>query len=138
MLNSASSKKLPAFITETGWSDKKIPDSVLSKYYSFAFSQIWEKDKDKIVAITPFLLNAGGEPFAQFSFFKNGQEKETYKALILLPKEKGDPQLKASSSLLANESKISSIETFGPKKDRTERPFSPFVQLYFKTIFGLN
>ncbi len=88
LLNSASNKKLPVFITETGWSDKKIPESVLSKYYSFVFSEIWGKDKDKIVAITPFLLNAGGEPFSQFSFFKNGVAKETYKALIYLSKEK--------------------------------------------------
>ena len=102
------------------------------------FSQIWEKDKDKIVAITPFLLNAGGEPFAQFSFFKNGEAKETYKALASMIKEKGEPLQEPNSNIVSSEPRIFSVETFGPKKKSAEKPFSPLIQIYFKTIFGLN
>ena len=59
-------KKLPVFITETGWSNKTLSDRQIANNYNFAFVHIWSNDQ--VVAVTPFLLDAKTEPFNQFSF----------------------------------------------------------------------
>lgn len=139
LLNSVSSKKLPAFITETGWSDKTLPQSVISKYYDMTFKNIWDKDRDKIVAITPFLLTAGGEPFNQFSFFKDGQPTDFLKTVISMTKTKGAPgQTKVKPSITPSISPALAQESFKGYKPTNGKAMSPFVSLYFKTIFGLN
>lgn len=85
-------KNLPVFITETGWSQNKIPDSKVSSFYKEAFASIWADQS--IIAITPFLLRAGSDPFAQFSFLdKNQGPTGQYSAIKELPKIKGDPVL---------------------------------------------
>lgn len=137
MINNNAPKKLPAFITETGWSDKTLSASTISQYYEITFNDIWNKDKDKIVAITPFLLTAG-HPFDVFSFFKDGKEKEYYKTLFSLSKEKGKPSITANTATIA-----SSDETvLGAKSfeqgEQTTNLVSPFAKLYIKTILGLN
>lgn len=137
MINKNASKKIPAFITETGWSDKKLPGSVISKYYTQTFTDIWNEDKDKIVAITPFLLNSVGGPFDHFSLLKNGEEKEYYKTLVGLPKEKGKPSLVSSPQVAsATETKLDEKSFIALNLDRSLVP--PFAKLYFKTLMGLN
>ena len=44
----------PVFITETGWDQTKIKDSVLAGYWSSAW-QTWLNDPN-VVAVTPFVL----------------------------------------------------------------------------------
>lgn len=86
------SKDLPVFITETGWSRDKIPDNIVGSYFQTALNSVWN-DPD-IVAITPFLLRAGGGPFTQFSFLDtSGNPSSAYNAVYNFTKTKGQPTL---------------------------------------------
>lgn len=139
IVNQGAPKKLPTFITETGWSNKTVSDTVISKYYQITFQDIWEKDKDKIVAITPFLLSAGGDPFQQFSFFKNGQPSDFLKTVLSMTKPKGNPdQPKPIPPLKVSENIALVSERFQPVTVTDSKPLSPFVSMYFSTIFGLR
>lgn len=139
MINNNATKKIPAFITETGWSDKTLPGSVISKYYMQTFSDIWNDDKDKIVAITPFLLNSIGGPFDNFSLLKNGEEKVYYKTLAQLPKEKGKPSVANNKQAVAgSDSQILDDKSFKKIIEGDGTLVSPFAKLYFTTIMGLN
>lgn len=92
LVQNLEGKQLPIFITETGWTDTQIPEPVQSTYYKDTFTSIWN-DKN-VIAVTPFLLRAGEGPFAQFSFIKDGSQKQDkYKALQTLQKTKGEPIL---------------------------------------------
>lgn len=92
LVQNLEGKKLPVFITETGWTDTQIPETVQSAYYKSAFTSIWKDDS--VIAVTPFLLSAGEGPFAQFSFIKDGSPKQDkYNAIQSLPKNKGQPVL---------------------------------------------
>lgn len=86
-----SSKYLPVFITETGWSSSAVSDSTQANYYKETFLKYWN-DKS-IVAVTPFLLNAGPGPFEQFSFVKTGAKTQIYTAYSAIAKIKGEPVL---------------------------------------------
>ncbi len=70
----------PVFITEVGWIDQ--PD-----LYPSALKQIWTENN--IVAITPFLLQAGAGEFAPFSL----SNSPAYSGLVSLPKITGSPLL---------------------------------------------
>ena len=71
-------KNLPIFITETGWKhsegkevNNKFPTpETVAEYYKQSFNGAWATDR--IVAVTPFLLNYQEPPFDQFSFRRNG------------------------------------------------------------------
>ncbi|MCL6096391.1 MAG: hypothetical protein M1444_01760 [Patescibacteria group bacterium] len=91
LVQSLEGKSLPVFITETGWTNDKISDSVQSNYYKTAFTSIW--NNSNVIAVTPFLLRAGEGPFAQFSFIKGGSRLDKYNAIQNLPKSKGEPIL---------------------------------------------
>lgn len=92
LVQNLEGKKLPVFITETGWTDAQVSESVQSTYYKDTFTSVWN-DKN-VIAVTPFLLNAGMGPFAQFSFIKDKlPTQDKYKALQTLQKNKGEPML---------------------------------------------
>ncbi len=96
LINSYTVNKKPVFITETGWDSKKLPESVIASYYKTAYENFWNKDRDKIVAITPFLLNSqGGGAFDIFSFVKDGRQTQYYTVAEKMEKTKGDPLLEA-------------------------------------------
>lgn len=104
-------KQLPIFITETGWKhaegkelDRSFPKAdTVAQYFKEAFNGAW--GNERIVAVTPFLLNYQDTPFDHFSFKKiTGEEQnvkilgaafpeyyEPYQALIDLPKSSGKP-----------------------------------------------
>lgn len=139
LLNAHSPKKLPVFITETGWSDKSIPDSIISKYYQMTFKDIWSKDRDKIVAITPFLLTGGGGQFEVFSFLKDGAPKDYFKTVVAMSKVKGNPETDVSQTMLAKKNTaVLASQTFKQVQIPKKIAWSPYISLYFKTIFGLN
>ena len=82
--NLGINKNLPVFITETGWRhaeglkyDPKLPEEdTVAGYYLHAFENAW--DANRIVAITPFLLNYQEAPFDHFSFKRiTGEGQET-------------------------------------------------------------
>ncbi len=94
-------KKLPVFITETGWKhaegvnyNKYYPSTEqVAKYYEQAFQGAW--NSDRIIAITPFILNYQQSPFDHFSFKKITDEKQDtypqYLAIKNLSKSVGQP-----------------------------------------------
>lgn len=93
LIQSLSNKNLPTFITETGWSANTIAPATIASYYQQAFTSVW--NDGQIVAVTPFLLRAGGaEPFTQFSFLDaSGKPNALYNAIAGLQKTKGQPAL---------------------------------------------
>ena len=105
LASSLSSKTLPVFITETGWAGS-IADDQKATWYQTAFSNSWS-DSD-IVAITPFILRAGGEPFKKFSFLKeDGSKTLQYIAYQQIPKVKGTPTLtKPVPAILGTETTV--------------------------------
>ena len=69
-------KEFPIFITETGWTHDEYGnvnnEDSLGQKYTKAFNEIW--DNEKMVAVTPFILNYIDEPFSVFSWKnKNGE-----------------------------------------------------------------
>ena len=71
-INQFTPKKLPVFITETGWSSVRLNEQTISNFYSYAFKNLWSHDQ--VVAVTPFLLFAGEGPFSQFSLLKRDSQ----------------------------------------------------------------
>jgi len=101
-----STKKLPVFITETGWSGNYLSEHQIAIYYQYVLTHQWTDAN--IVAITPFLLNAQDGPFKQFSFKnKDGVFKEFSTTLSsfatkgepLPPKAAQTPEATSSSQI---------------------------------------
>ncbi|MBI4084792.1 MAG: hypothetical protein HY431_02700 [Candidatus Levybacteria bacterium] len=91
LAQSLSNKALPVFITETGWTDS-IGDEKRAEYYKEAFESLWSDPG--IVAVTPFLLRAGGGPFKQFAFLQGDDSPTKQHDMIeKLQKTKGRPIL---------------------------------------------
>ena len=92
-----TTKKLPVFITETGWSGKNLSEHQISLYYQYVFTHQWTDSN--IVAITPFLLNAQDGAFINFSF-KNtdGSFKEFAQTLSSFA-TRGEPVLAVAEVL---------------------------------------
>jgi hypothetical protein len=91
LLSQLTSKKLPIFITETGWSSQRVSEDDRAKYYKQAFQTVW--NDPQIAAVTPFVLRASG-PFEQFTFIKGDTTyTKQYTAIKDLPKIKGTPKL---------------------------------------------
>jgi len=109
-------KKLPIFITETGWlredgEKKGLDEKSIADFYEFAFLQVW-KNPD-LVAITPFVLEYPQSNFYQFSFKKSIADNERpfydyYYRIQSLAKTKGEPirDNKASNLALNIDGKI--------------------------------
>jgi len=92
LVESLSTKKLPIFITETGWSSDVISDDLRARYYQVAFSDVWSDPG--IVTVAPFLLSAGGGPFEQFTFLKgDGSFTKQYEVFQSFKKTKGMPTI---------------------------------------------
>lgn len=90
LIEGLSNKKLPVFITETGWTQEEFSDKVIGDYFKLALEDVW--NHPQIVAITPFLLKAGPGPFEKFSLMKdNGDKNEIFKSLESINKTKGKP-----------------------------------------------
>lgn len=121
-------KKLPVFITETGWKhaegvtyNRFYPSTEqVAKYYEQAFQGAWTSDR--IIAVTPFILNYQQSPFDHFSFKKiNGEQQDPkvlgekysediknkyhpqYKAIKDLPKQAGRPVQMNQAKLIKGE-----------------------------------
>lgn len=100
LLQGFANKDLPVFITETGWAQDVVGQDTAAHYLSTAFQTVW--NTDSVVAITPFLLQAGSGPFTPFSFFdSSGKENTVYTTLHDLPKVKGTPHVNPEQVLSA-------------------------------------
>lgn len=81
----------PVFITETGWDQTKVKDSVLTGYWNTAWD-IWKGDPN-VVSVTPFVMRAGS-PFEEFSLYKENDEYSiSGQAIFDQPKTVGTPNL---------------------------------------------
>jgi len=130
-----TAKKLPVFITETGWSNRNLSDSQVAYYYQYAFSKVWSDPN--IVAVTPFLLNAQEGPFKQFSFLNQSQEKKEFSGtfsvlarmgLPILPTTETSPELAKEPPIITKSEPIT----------RDADPYSDLKTFYnnLKSLFG--
>lgn len=127
-------KVLPIFITETGWKhsegekyDSSLPSAEkVASYYQKAFQEAW--NNNRIVAVTPFILNYQSFPFDHFSFKKFTGEKQNskilgiqypefypqYQVLADLPKTQGLPvqedKAKLEKAAIFKENLLNSFE----------------------------
>lgn len=134
LINSYASRKIPVFILETGWNNKKLGENLIAKYYKTAYEDFWSKDKDKIVAITPFLLISGGGSFDTFSFIQHGKETEYYKQISILDKTKGEPLIQAVRGLTVSkiqELKERVFDTKNPDFTLGNLLVINFIKLFF-------
>ncbi|MEK7524975.1 MAG: DUF192 domain-containing protein [Patescibacteria group bacterium] len=73
-------KELPVFITEAGWSRQRLDDRTIATFYNHAFYNAWADEQ--VIAVTPFLLFAGTEPFSNFSLLtKDSRPTLAYQAI---------------------------------------------------------
>lgn len=54
------------FITETGWINNYTTRNLLDFYYRYAATYVWSDER--VVAVTPFILQGDPGPFSEFSF----------------------------------------------------------------------
>ena len=99
-------KKLPVFITETGWAHNKNdaingyfePDEISQKIKT-AFQESW--NNENVVAVTPFILNYKEPPFDIFSWKDaSGNYYDFFFAVKDIPKVQGQPKQINSGHLL--------------------------------------
>ncbi len=93
-------KKLPVFITETGWDGAKISRIGVANHFQTAYESIWLPDND-VVAVTPFVLDYQTEPFLHFSWRMQGSDDyyDQFYTVKDLAKQSGKPEIKESGSL---------------------------------------
>lgn len=132
LINSHTVSKKPVFITETGWDSKKLSEQLIASYYEIAYRDFWNKDKDKIVAITPFLLNSQGGTFDIFSFVKNGKQTRYYEVSQKMEKTKGQPLLEAVKGIATK--KITEFKRL-VVKDEVDQTVAKEVVVEFVKIF---
>ena len=86
-------KELSVFITETGWERKKLSEEQVAQNFKIAFEQVWLPD-EKIIAVTPFVLDYQMEPFLGFSWKRKGDDGfyQQYYFVQSVPKTKGEPE----------------------------------------------
>lgn len=109
--NLGVTKNLPVFITETGWKhaeginyNPNFPSTnTVAGYYKNAFENAWTAQR--IVAVTPFLLNYQDPPFDHFSFKKVKSDGfyAFYQSIKDLPKTKGQPLWETATKLTKGE-----------------------------------
>lgn len=126
-------KNLPIFITETGWTSNEVSDETKLRYYQETFDTIW--NDPGIVAITPFVLDARGGPFQQFSFVTaTGSATPQYTLMKELTKIKGAPTIPVRV-LAAEATNQSPFQTL---KKQSERHGSFFSNLFANMLKWLN
>ncbi len=117
-----SGKKLPVFITETGWSDNRLSKNQISSYFTYAFESVWSDPG--VAAVTTFLLQAGTEPYLQFSLLDgNGNLNEISDTIQKLPKIAGKPTVNYNTELssISQQDKNTPLKAF-PKKIQYGNP----------------
>lgn len=127
----------PAFITETGWDSRVVDDAKIAEYYTQTFKEIWEKDSDKIVAVTPFLLRSHGG-FDQFAFLIGDEKTKQYESFFNLKKIAGKPTIEvAKGGGLPVLATVKGIQA--QKVSTTPSPVNMTDSLkeYFRIILGI-
>ncbi len=137
IIDQYAEKTMPVFITETGWNADRLPQDVIASYYKLAMTDIWGKDS-RVIAVTPFILQAGGGPFDKFTFYRGDNLTSYAKAYQDLSKKKGDPSLtpqtivKISKQPITKKSKFPII--YLPKIEFN----SALLKSYIKVALGIK
>jgi len=136
LLRRFTTKKLPVFITEAGWSNKYLSDSQISYYYQYAFSKVWFDSN--IVTVTPFLLNAQDGPFKQFSFLNQNQEPKVFAYNLSVLAQIGKPIFPVSSAPPELAEQPIVIQEYAPISNQPD-PYSELKTFYnnVKSLFGI-
>ncbi len=93
-------KELPVFITETGWIYKQNSEDTISQNFKYSFENVWAND-NKIVAVTPFILNYLTEPFYHFSWKKDENTYyKVYQEIKDLKKVEGKPTQRINGKII--------------------------------------
>ncbi len=93
-------KKLPVFITETGWDRRKVGEGRQAEYLKQAF-EFWSKDK-RVVAVTPFVLSYKSFPFERFSFLEpSGEPYKVFEVIKSMKKIAGEPEIEEAGYIKA-------------------------------------
>lgn len=139
LIDSYTSSQKPIFITETGWNGDVLSSETISSYYATTLSSIWGKDADRIVAITPFLLESQNGQYDKFSFMRNNQFTGFGKTIQSLPKIKGEPETTPPPLLKQEDAVILGIRDFRrtPVEKVVVNKFDKLVAFYFKSILGI-
>lgn len=130
-----TTKKLPVFITETGWSQQYLSDQQIALYYQYALTHQWT-DKN-IVAITPFLLSAQDGTFVTFSFQNKDGTFREFSNILSEYSTKGKPSL--SINIQEKMATISSEPSTNPKEIKRESSQTILIKLYnsFKSLIKI-
>ncbi len=132
-------KKLPIFITETGWSNKYLSDRQQELYYEYAFKNIW--NHPQIAAVIPFILNAQAGPFTQFSFLNKDHDFKSFAKIFSTYSSKGEPAINPvptpTASLFFVDSEATSTPTTNNVLGLESGPSNIFKKLYnsLKSLF---
>lgn len=96
LVNAFTSKKLPVFITETGWDISSLGAEKVSSNFSYAFDRVWSDSR--IVTVAPFLLRASAGPFTIFSLIgTDNRPTSVYKSLQSYASS-GQPELRPETT----------------------------------------
>lgn len=129
-------KNLPIFITETGWDSTKVDQNVIASYYKDAFESAWSDET--IIAVTPFLLEAGAPPFSSFSLIKDGQESPEFRGIAQIPKIRGYPQTASEDNIQNEKTVVLPSKTF--KREKPEENLvteTKKIAIIFKWLLGI-
>lgn len=136
LIHQFTTKDLPIFITETGWSDKSLSDQTIDKFYRYSLANIWSDDR--IVAITPFLLNAQDGPFKVFSFLDQDTKPKVFAETFSALASVGAPLISENSNQDTIIISPSSAPIVSLPEDSSNDATKLFKQLFsnFTTLFG--
>jgi hypothetical protein len=126
-INQITEKDLPVFITETGWDQSIIPDAVVGEYFKEAFDTVW--NSEKIVAITPFLLNSGPGPFEKFSMLKtDGSKNQVFTSIQSIKKTQGKPEINNNKNISEKSTENLPVISFPDEEDNEGKELKFFVK----------
>lgn len=94
-------KKLPVFITETGWAHSSLTPDKVSEYLTIASQTVW--NHPQIAAVTPFLFNYQDSLFSMFSWLHlvTREPYSFYRSYQQIAKVRGVPETYPTEDYLA-------------------------------------
>lgn len=128
IISKFTSKKLPVFITETGWSGKYLSEKQQEYYYQYAMEKVWRDNN--IVVIAPFLLNAQDGPFKVFSFLKDDGTFKSFSDTFKQFASVGKPGDYVSRIQQSIPSPKESVTPASPSASAEQTSFSIIKKLY--------
>ena len=133
-----AARALPVFITETGWNGYRLPENIIASYIKTSMEEIWGKDK-QVIAVTPFVLEAGGAPFDKFTFYKGDNLTKYGEAYKNAQKEKGEPMLVPRNYLIAGSKVSAKKDKISFSVENLKLGFSSgLLKSYFKSMLAIG